>query len=177
MDKHTIDFDEIQKAMEDTGRDAFDYFLDTSTGDVVILSEDIISRARELLSHHLDDDTDNYEEVEFDEETDLPEWMEDEIDLALDIFLYEKDRYARIPERDPRDCYTAMTEFSAQVANPSLRSRLLSVLDGQGAFRKFKDALAPFPSERKQWYSFNAKSMRNEIAGWLSGVLKTEGGS
>ncbi len=160
--------------MEDTRRDAFDYFLDTATGDIVILSEDIISRAKDLLSEHLDDDADSYDEVELDEETDLPEWMEDEIDLALDIFLYERERYERIPERDPRDCYVAMTEFAGQLANPTLSSRLLSVLGGEGAFRKFKDALAPFPAERKQWYSYNAKSMRNEISRWLSTITMTE---
>ena len=82
-----IDFDELQKAMEDTVRDAFDYFLDTETGDIVILSEDILRRARGLLSEGFDEDMADYEEVEFDVPVEVPEWMEDEIELALDIFL------------------------------------------------------------------------------------------
>jgi len=40
MNKFRIDFDEIQKAREDTEREAFDYFLDRETGEIIILSED-----------------------------------------------------------------------------------------------------------------------------------------
>ena len=37
MKKLKIDFDEIQKAMEDVVRDTFDYFLDIETGEVKVL--------------------------------------------------------------------------------------------------------------------------------------------
>ena len=48
-----IDYDEIQKAMEDTARDAFDYFLDRETGEIIILSEDIINKAQAILAGKL----------------------------------------------------------------------------------------------------------------------------
>ncbi|HSB30776.1 MAG TPA: hypothetical protein VLD55_04175, partial [Candidatus Sulfobium mesophilum] len=96
MRRLTVDFDEVQKAMEDTVRDAFDYFLDLKTGEVLILSEDILDRARLLLSRNVDEDMDNFEEVVFDREIDIPAWMEDEVELALDIFL-GGDNYVRIP--------------------------------------------------------------------------------
>ncbi|MDA8432821.1 MAG: hypothetical protein M0Z60_07645, partial [Nitrospiraceae bacterium] len=89
MKKLKIDLDELQKAMEDTTRDAFDYFLDSETGEIIILSEDILGKARQMLLRELDEDIAEYEEVEFDEPPDFPEWMEDEIELALDIFLDE----------------------------------------------------------------------------------------
>lgn len=171
MKQPRVDFDEVQKAMEDTERDAFDYFLDTETGDVIILSEDILKRARELLSAAIDDEEQAYEAIEFDEEIDIPDWMEEEIDLALDIFLHDRSRYVRIPERDPGRCHTAMTSFAGQLADGELKDRLLAILDGAGAFRRFKDALAPHAAERKQWYRYNAKCSREEIAGWLATVL------
>jgi Uncharacterised protein family (UPF0158) len=165
-----IDFDEIQKAMEDTLRDSFDYFLDTGTGDVVILSEDIISRAHSVLYEDLDEDMEDYEGIEFDEEIDMADWIEDEVELALDIFLYGSDRYVRIPERQSADGYAAMKEFAAGLEDGELRGALLGILDGKGAFRKFKKALEPYPHERKQWHKFNARLAREEIELWLKSL-------
>ena len=167
MKKLNIDFDELQKAMEDTEREAFDYFLDRETGEIVILSEDILSRARGLLAEEFDEDMDNYDEVEFDEVVEIPEWMEDEIELALDILVSEKERYERIPERKARSGFAAMRQFTEQLKDAELKTRLLEILDGQGAFRRFKDALENYPKERKLWYGFNAKATKDEIRGWL----------
>ena len=165
-----IDFDEIQKAMEDTDRDAFDYFLDTETGEIIILSEDIINKAQEILAESYDDDIGDYEDVEVEEVPVIPEWMEDEIELALEIFIYEKERYTRIPERNPRYGYDTMKAFAETVEDEPLREILLELLDGKNAFRRFKDSLAPYPKERKLWYGFNAKASRNEISAWLRSI-------
>lgn len=170
MEKPDIDFDEVQKAMEDTERDAFDYFLDRETGDVIILSEEIISKARSLLDEIIEDDMADYEEMVFDKEYDIPDWMEDEVELALDIFLYERDRYVRVPERNQAHCFKAMREFAEQVNESSLKEELLEALDGKGAFRRFKDALEPYPKERKQWYGFNAKMVKKEIKEWVEAI-------
>jgi hypothetical protein len=170
MKKLKIDFDEVQKAMEDISREAFDYFLDIETGDVIILSEDIVERAQEVLCEDIDDDMADYEEVEFDEETDLPDWMEEEIELALDIFLHEKDRYVRIPERNSRKAYEAMQEFAQTIEDKPLQEEVKAILSGKGAFRKFKDALGPYPKERKMWYGYNAKKAKKEIGDWLQSI-------
>lgn len=171
MIKDRVEFDEIQKAMEDTDRDAFDYFLDKETGDVVILSEDIIRRAQEHLAAAMDDDEQYYDTVEFDEEINLPDWMEDEIGLALKIFLDAANRYIRIPERDPNNCHATMTSFARQLPDNEFKDQLLTLLDGPGAFRRFKDALASHPRERKQWFRYNARSSHEEINKWLTAVL------
>jgi len=170
MKKPDIDFDEIQKAMEDTVRDAFEYFLDIESGRVIILSQEIINRAWQILRESVDDDMADYEEVEFDEVADIPEWMEDEIELALNIFISEKERYMRIPERNPRHCFAAMIEFTRGLENVELKAKLTSILDGKGAFRRFKDALEHYPQERKLWYGFNAKTAKQEIEGWLKSI-------
>lgn len=162
-----IDYDEIQKAMEDTVRDAFDYFLDRETGEIIILSEDIIKKAQEILEESYDDDIGDFEDVEVEKVPVIPEWMEDEIELALEIFIYEKERYARIPERDHHHGYNTMKEFASTLENEALKQTLLGLLDGKNAFRRFKDALGQYPKERKLWYGFNAKTSRNEIGAWL----------
>jgi hypothetical protein len=170
MSKLNIDFDEIQKAMEDTSRDSFDYFLDTETGDVIILSEDIIRRAHSILYESLDEDMADYDGVEFDEEIEMADWIEDEVELALEIFLYGRDRYVRIPERVSGDCYAAMRDFAEGVEDTELQNTLLGVLEGKGAFRRFKNELESRPHERKQWHKFNAKCARNEIDLWLGSL-------
>lgn len=166
MRKLIIDLDEVQKAMEDTARDAFDYFLDVETGEVLILSEDILNRAELLLSRDFDEDMEDYEEVVFDREIDIPSWMEDEIELALDIFLHG-DNYVRIPERAPRSVYASMGEFIEKLEDPQLSRDLRQILTGQGSFRRFKDALEPYPKLRKLWYGYNAKTAKKEITEWL----------
>lgn len=170
MMRITIDFDDIQKAMEDTSRDAFDYFLDTMTGDVKILSGDIMRKAHSILYESLDEDMADYDGVEFDEEIDMADWIEDEVELALDIFLYGGDRYVRIPERDSGSGYAAMKDFAGEIENEKLKNALLGVLEGKGAFRKFKNALESHPRERKQWYKFNADRTKKEINLWLQSL-------
>jgi hypothetical protein len=165
-----VDFDELQKAMEDTVRDAFEYFLDMETGEVVVLSEDIISKARSILEESYDDDIGDFEEVEIEELPFIPDWMEDEIELALEVFLNEKERYARIPERNAPYTYKTMRAFAETLGDEQLKGVLLGLLDGKNAFRRFKDALAPYPKERKLWYGFNAKASREEIAIWLKSI-------
>jgi hypothetical protein len=165
-----VDYDELQKAMEDTVRDAFDYFLDLESGDIIILSEDIIKKAQQILGESYDDDIGDFEDVVVEKVPVIPEWMEDEIELALDVFIYEKDRYARIPERNPQFGYNTMKAFAGQLSDETLRQTLLELLDGKNAFRRFKDSLAPYPKERKLWYGFNAKAARDEIENWLNTI-------
>jgi hypothetical protein len=175
MKKPDIDYDEVQKAMEDTVRDAFDYFLDTETGDVVILSEEIIARAKALLAEEFDEDMSDYDEVEFDRDYEIPDWMEDEVELALDIFLERKDRYLRIPERMPESVFAAMRAFTEGLENSELKEELMALLESKGSFRRFKDALEPYPKERKQWYRFSAKMAKKEITDWLNATGITQG--
>ncbi len=169
MRKLSIDFDEVQKAMEDMVRDAFDYFLDVETGEVLILSEDILNKAGLMLSRDFDEDLECYEEVVFDRDIDIPEWMEDEIELALDIFL-SGDNYVRIPERSSRNVYAAMDKFIEMIEDAELNGVFRQIPAGQGSFRRFKDALEPHPKLRKLWYGFNAKAARKEITEWLQSL-------
>lgn len=171
MKKLKIDFDEIQKAMEDVVRDTFDYFLDIETGEVLAFSEEILSEVKSrLYDSDYDDIEDDIEYIEFDVEPELPEWMEDEVELALDILLDEDERYIRIPERASSSAYKSMVEFIETIEALILREDLSAALDGRGAFRKFKDVLIDYPKERKRWHGYNAKSMKREIIEWLDSI-------
>jgi hypothetical protein len=171
MKKLRVNFDEIQKAMEDVSRDTFDYFIDLETGDVISFSEEILS---EIKSRLYDSDSDEIAEdieyVEFDEEPDLPDWMEDEVEMALEILLDESGRYVRIPERKPPKAYKSIADFIETVEDSVLREKLSRILDGKGAFRRFKGVLIDYPKERKRWHGYNAKVMKKEIIEWLKSL-------
>lgn len=169
--KLTVDFDEIQKATEDIIRDSFDYFFDLSTGEVITLSEDILGEVRERLSEgDFDDIGDDIEYIEFAEEPDLPYWMEDEVELALEVLLNEGNRYVTIPERDSLEAYHIMTEFIETIEDSVLKEDLSTALNGKGAFRKFKNVLLEYPKERKRWHTYNAKAMKKTITEWLESL-------
>lgn len=165
--------------MEDVDREAFEYFLDIETGDVIILSEDILQKVQSIISESYDEDMSAYEAIEFDEDIALPEWAEDEVELALDIFIHHEERYVRIPERRSAGVFQAMQGFTAALENPELRLQLEEITDGKGAFRRFKDILEDYPKERKQWYGYSAAKAREEIMQWLAaaGIHTGEGES
>ena len=59
--------------------------------------------------------------------------------------------------------YGWMTEFTASVTNTRLRDRLEVALGGRGAFRRFKDVLAEYPTERERWFRFYDERVRKEM--------------
>ena len=171
MKKQKVNFDEIQKAMEDVSRDTFDYFLDMVTGEVIAFSEEILSDVKSRLydsdSDEIDDDI---EYIEFDQEPEIPDWMVDEVELALEILLDEQGRFIRIPERNSVMAYQSLAAFIETVEDPLLKEELSEALNGKGAFRRFKDILTGYPKVRKKWHGFNAKAMKKEITEWLDSI-------
>jgi hypothetical protein len=165
----TIDFDEIQRAMEDVSRDSFDYYLDTESGKVVVVSENIMKEVQSMLLDESDYDEipEDVEYIEFEKEPEIPEWMLDELEVYFEVILDDKGRFARIPERDRNVAYKTMYEFMEKVNNDELKEKLKIALSGKGAFRRFKDVLIEYPKERKRWHGFNAIRMRKEITEWL----------
>ena len=157
--------------MEDVVRDTFDYFLDLETGEVMMFSEEILGEVKaRLYEDDAEEIGDDVEYIEFDEEPEIPEWMEDEVELALEILFDTKDRYPRIPERTSAAAYQSMVLFLETVEEPELRDALLTALSGKGAFKRFKDVLIAYPKERKRWHGYNAKVLKQEITAWLGSV-------
>ncbi|NWF98050.1 MAG: hypothetical protein HXY52_03820 [Nitrospirae bacterium] len=157
--------------MEDIDRDSFDYFLDCITGDVVSFSEQILKEVEARLYENDDEEIkDDIEYIEYDEIPELPDWMEDEIELAMEILFDVENRYIRIPERNSGTAFNTMIEFVKTVEDEELRNILTRSLEGKGAFRKFKVALLEYPKERKRWHGFNAKTIKQEIIQWLKSI-------
>ena len=63
--------------------------------------------------------------------------------------------------------YQMMEIFIGTVTTTATHAMLQDTIVGKGAFRRFKDALAKFPLERKRWFTFRDALLHQHIFDWL----------
>lgn len=67
----------------------------------------------------------------------------------------EPGRFPQIPKRTPHEGYTDMEAFIATVTDPKLKRRLTEAIEGQGAFKCFRDVIETQPLQKQKWNSFS----------------------
>jgi hypothetical protein len=75
--------------------------------------------------------------------------------------------FVRIEPAASREQYKWMERFVAGVTDEPLRERLVIAIDGKGAFRRFKDVLLNYPTERERWFSYRSELLHWAIQKWL----------
>jgi hypothetical protein len=75
--------------------------------------------------------------------------------------------FVRIEPAASREQYKWMERFVAGVTDEPLRERLVIAIDGKGAFRRFKDVLLNYPTERERWFSYRAELLHWAIHKWM----------
>jgi hypothetical protein len=75
--------------------------------------------------------------------------------------------YLRVDPVSSREQYRWMERFIATVTDTDLRGRLVTAIDGKGAFRRFKDVLMSFPADRERWFVFRTERLRACMDAWL----------
>ncbi len=88
-------------------------------------------------------------------------------DPAMHKRIIDDAIYLRIDPVSSREQYRWMERFIATVETPELRNRLLSSIDGKGAFRRFKDVLMAYPVDRERWFAFRSERLRACMDAWL----------
>jgi hypothetical protein len=61
-----------------------------------------------------------------------------------------------------------MERFIPMVDEGELRDQLSAAIDGKGAFRRFKDVLMTYGTERERWFAFRSERLRVFMEAWLS---------
>jgi hypothetical protein len=150
-----IDLDELATAMDQIERDVNEWYLDTQTGEVVLVDTEFID---------LDEDEDDEQE-----KADEPEWQKDARETAR-LVEENADRFVRIPESDRNEAYRLMEEFIETVHDERAGDLLARAIAGKGAFRRFKDTLFEFPVIRQQWFDFEASRKRARAEEWLESI-------
>ena len=77
------------------------------------------------------------------------------------------DAFLRVEPAASREQYRWMERFVAHVTDEPLRERLVIAIDGKGAFRRFKDVLLNYPTERERWFSYRADLLHWHMQKWL----------
>ncbi len=75
------------------------------------------------------------------------------------------DDYLPLPDRLEIDEYRMMERFAAGVADPAVRAELGDTLRGQGAFRRFKDAVRRF-GVAEEWYRYRDRGYEDVARAW-----------
>jgi hypothetical protein len=75
--------------------------------------------------------------------------------------------YLRVDPVSSREQYRWMERFILMLEEGDLRDKLTSAIDGKGAFRRFKDVLMTFASERERWFAFRSERLRVFMEAWL----------
>lgn len=86
---------------------------------------------------------------------------------AMHARIAADSEYMRIDPVSSREQYRWMERYIATVEDPEFRQRLISSIDGKGAFRRFKDALMNFPVDRERWFTFRSERLRSAMEAWL----------
>ena len=101
---------------------------------------------------------------ELDDVEDEPEWQRDAIRNAITVL--ESDDYLTLPGKREIDDYDMMDDFCASLADDRLRDRLLDMIRGSGAFRRFKNAIHGYDIA-DDWYRFRDAALKEIAIAWL----------
>jgi uncharacterized protein UPF0158 len=166
MRRVKVDLPELEIAFENASWQV-SYYLDLDSGEVLHISDE--------TRHMLDDLNEMYsgetdEAVNFDDivaRRELANWVKDELRTAHQIEQGYGVRFIQVPETDAHEGYQDMKGFIETVRDERLREQLWRVIQGQGAFRRFKDTLLDDPHERERWFAFKEAAVRQRITDWL----------
>mgnify|MGYP001194431854 CR=1 FL=1 len=145
-----VKIEDILEAIE-SANDEGNYYYNKITGEIVYIDDE----TRRIAEDYNEDDLEG-----------LPEWQRDDVEAAIDV---EKnwDNYISLPSKFDIDEYDIMVEFCYFLSNEKVSNQLLNVLNGKGAFRRFKDTAISLDVE-KRWYDFKDESLRKIALSWCS---------
>jgi hypothetical protein len=89
-------------------------------------------------------------------------------DPQMHVRIASDGNYLRIDPVSSREQYRWMERFIPMAEGPELREKLGHAIDGKGAFRRFKDVLMTFASERERWFTFRSERLRTFMEAWLA---------
>lgn len=76
--------------------------------------------------------------------------------------------YMLVDPVSSREQYRWMERYIATVEDGTFQQRLVSAIDGKGAFRRFKDVLMNHPLDRERWFTFRSERLRAAMEAWLT---------
>ena len=167
MKKLAINWIELEQAFDNSSFE-IDYYLDTETGQVLIVTDEARSELETIYQQY-----GNVPEGEvFDltavlPQTELQDWQQHDVLVANQIEADFGSRYLAVPKRESSDAYRIMRDFIGTIEDDRLADRLWQAISGRGAFRYFKDVLYQHSDEQKRWFAYQDARLKEEMREWL----------
>ena len=148
MKRLKVDMAGLDGAFEDSSWERR-YYFDLETGEVIMFTDE------------------EFRYVDEPPDYPLPEWQQEQVKRAEEVWLDHGERYISIPQADSHAAYGEMEDFITTVEDAHLRELLWVAIQGRGAFGRFKGVLAAHPRERERWFDFSDARLRQRILDWL----------
>jgi hypothetical protein len=126
--------------------EGFSSYLELDTGKVETVSDELLGKAEDGG-----------------EEPDLPDWDEDDWELAQRIV--SSDRFLALPSKFDVHEWGIMESFTYSVESDHIREDLLNSIHGAKAFRRFKDTVHRHDIET-EWFAFRMEALRQIAIEW-----------
>jgi hypothetical protein len=88
-------------------------------------------------------------------------------DPQMHVRIASDGTYLRVDPVSSREQYRWMERFIPMVDDTELRGKLTQAIDGKGAFRRFKDVLMNYATDRERWFAFRSERLRTFMEAWL----------
>src|SRR5258705_4526598 len=141
-----VKLNDVIEALEATG-DEHAHYLDRSTGEVVLITNEEMEAAEE------------------DEPiSEFPDWQREAILKAREILKSEN--FVELPDQFDIHEYKIMEDFCLIFEDRRVGEELHRLIKGSGAFRRFKNAIYSMGAD-KAWYQFRQAEIEKIAIQWL----------
>jgi hypothetical protein len=120
--------------------------LDPDTGEIITFNDEEINMAQR------------------DDWASAPDWMQEQLPKIKRAL--EDDRMLELPDRVHIDEWRMMQDFALEDDQCPCRAELESAVHGEGAFRRFRDAVRRLGLEEK-WFSYREAEFERVAKEWL----------
>ena len=150
-------------------------YLDTQTGRVILLHEELTNAADEIIEElggSQNGETWTDEEIESTVAYEnVPEWIKPNVFEAIQVLhSADKDRFEEIPRFTTDQCFGWMRDFTDSIDDDGIRDRLNAALGKHKPFRNFREAIGSDRRLDQQWCCFEQDRQREAIIEWLNRI-------
>jgi hypothetical protein len=134
---------EIELQIDDTFT-----FINTKTGEVITLMREEIGAAEDEKP------------LEY-----FPDWQRENIKKAISIIEDEDGVYVDFTLRNDYNEYEIIQDFIGTLVDEDIRDKINEVIQGRGAFRRFKDGIIEHGVD-KHWYKYKESKIKELVIEW-----------
>lgn len=154
MKKLKVDLEMLLQSLSFNNEGLCNEYLDTVTGDIINIPDDIDKVVKGTLS-----------------EDALPDWKKDLLKDGYTISNDKEQRYILIPNVDVICSDIDMEEFIVRkIKDPELSSKLSSSLKEKNPMRSFKNALSYNVELLDEWYDYEEEQGEKFARKWLKEI-------